>query len=271
MKKIILFYYPSLRSSLIYQPFLRKYHHLISHVVEMPAIPYSRKAKKRNWGLLWKAITGPWQFFLMSAMTIKVYSLLARLFHTDIKALSKKLSIPYHFYEKIDQEMLQWLEKEKPSWIISSTSTLLTKNFLSKASCGVLNVHEAPLPSYKGSACYFWALANGEKSFHVTAMYVSVGLDEGDIITTGPKIPIDPSVSVFKLWKEQLLSYEKVWPQLIPYFEQATKAPCFAQGANNYTATSYPTKECIANIKKNGHKIIEIKDIIWILKKSISF
>lgn len=270
MKNIILFYYPSLRSTLIYENFIKQYSHLISCVVEVPVIPYSRKTKKRNWGLLKKALAGSKGFFLMSVVTINLYSLIAKIFRKDLKNLCLRMKLNYRYSRQIDSELLSWLDSEKPAWIISSTSTILTKEFISKAKCGVLNVHEGPLPKYKGSACYFWMIANQENFANVTAMYVVEKLDEGDIILNGPKIEITPKTSVFSLWRQQLESYKVVWPNLIEYFEKGIKAPAHSQGPNNYTATSYPDKECEAKIRRMGHKIIQFKDIFWVIKKAVS-
>lgn len=269
MNKIILFYYPSLRSSLIYKNFIERNAAIIETVVEMPSIPFSRKRKKKNWALMFKALSAPPSFIVLGIMTVKVYPLLAKIFRTDLKSLCGKKNIPHRFYKMIDNDMLSWLKKQNPAWIISSTSTILTQDFIDCAKCGVLNLHEAPLPKYKGSACYYWMIANNETTAHVTAMYVSVGLDEGDLILNGPEIPIQGNSSVFDLWRDLLLSYKTVWPKLTPNFTNGIEAKRFPQEKNNFKATSYPDRSCVEKIKQSGHKTIQLKDIFWILRQAI--
>ncbi|MCB1304855.1 MAG: hypothetical protein KDK37_11280, partial [Leptospiraceae bacterium] len=153
-----------------------------------------------------------------------------------------------------------------PAWIISSTSTLLTREFIEVPHCGVLNVHEGKLPEYKGSACYFWMIYNGEAAGNVTFQYVSVALDEGDVILEGPPVPIEKDTSVFDLWKGLLLSHGSVWPHFLPYLEQGSPAPAARQRRNDFVAYSYPTRTVVRKIKAGGHRIMRFKDLLWILK-----
>lgn len=51
------------------------------------------------------------------------------------------------------------------------------------ARCGrVLNVHNGPLPRYRGVSPINWALKNGERSHGVTIHEVTPGIDEGPIV-----------------------------------------------------------------------------------------
>ena len=71
---------------------------------------------------------------------------------------------------------------------------------------GIINFHEAPLPSYRGSASYFWFFINREIEANVTCHFVEEELDAGEIIFEGRKIKIGESSSVFDLWIKMILS-----------------------------------------------------------------
>lgn len=63
---------------------------------------------------------------------------------------------------------------------------ILTESVIEIPRCGVINLHFAPLPKYRGVSPIAWALYNGEKSHGVTLHYIDQGIDTGDII--GQKI-----------------------------------------------------------------------------------
>ena len=47
---------------------------------------------------------------------------------------------------------------------------------------GCVNVHGSLLPKYRGAAPIQWAVLNGEKKTGVSIMYLSEGMDSGDVI-----------------------------------------------------------------------------------------
>jgi methionyl-tRNA formyltransferase len=54
------------------------------------------------------------------------------------------------------------------------------------ARCGIVNLHFAPLPEYRGRYSAGHALRNGERMFGVTLHYVDARIDTGPIIATRP-------------------------------------------------------------------------------------
>ena len=131
------------------------------------------------------------------------------------------------------------MKNRNPKWIISSTSTLLTKEFLKIPQYGVINFHEAPLPKYKGSASYFWFMVNNEKFANTTVHYVVEKLDSGPIIYEGPKVKVLQS-TVFLLWFKMLMSHKSSWNYLLPYLINGKKIPSKSQKNSNYKTYSFP-------------------------------
>ena len=155
-KKNILIYYEGMRSYLIYESVLRKENSIIDIVIEMPAIPYNRKNKKRNYSKIIKSATISPGYFFIQFLTIYVYKFLGIIFKNTIKDICLKKNIRYFYFEKIDSKLISFLKEQKPTYIISSSSSLLPEELLNIPILGTINFHEAPLPSYRGSAAYFW-------------------------------------------------------------------------------------------------------------------
>ncbi len=75
------------------------------------------------------------------------------------------------------------LDEEKPDIIIVvAYGKILPKYILDYPRMGCINLHGSVLPKYRGSAPIQWSVINGDKTAGVTTMYMSEGLDSGDIL-----------------------------------------------------------------------------------------
>ena len=267
--KVILLYYPSLRSYMIHSEVLNNYSEMYECVIEMPAIPYSRKSKKRNWLSIFKILKNAPNYFIMTFVTVKVFSFVSRLFHKSIKHICNNNKIEHHYFDQFDEEMINFIRTREPSWIISSSSSLLPRDLIVLAKCGVLNMHEAPLPKYRGSAAYFWFFVNEEELAHVTAHYLVEALDAGDIITTGLDVKVSDADTVFSLWKKMLLSYDSVWEFMIPFLISGTVAPAQEQ-LGSFREYSHPTKEGMSVLKVKGVRFMNLHDLFYVLNVAVS-
>lgn len=61
-------------------------------------------------------------------------------------------------------------------------SHIFTAAEIARAHCGIVNLHFAPLPRYRGRYSAGHALRNGETYFGVTLHYIDEGIDTGPII-----------------------------------------------------------------------------------------
>ena len=265
-KNNILIYYEGMRSYLIYENILNNESNLIDTVIEMPALPYNRKNKKRNYSKIIKsAIISPGYFFIQF-LTIYVYKYLGKIFKNTIKDICLKKNINYFYFEKIDSKFINFVQSQKPTYIISSTSSLLPEELLNIPLLGTINFHEAPLPSYRGSAAYFWFRYNNEKTVWVTIHYVEKDLDSGEIICTGEKINIENNSSIFFIWRTMLISYKYIWEFITPYFYKSEKLRSQKQNNQFAKTYSYPDKELNRNFKKRKIKILNIEDFIFFFR-----
>ena len=63
---------------------------------------------------------------------------------------------------------------------------------------GCVNIHASLLPQYRGSAPYQWAVLDGLKETGVTAQYMALKMDAGDVIDVA-KTPIGPNETAGQL------------------------------------------------------------------------
>lgn len=66
--------------------------------------------------------------------------------------------------------------------IVVAYGKILPKEILKLPKYGCINVHASLLPKYRGAAPIQWSIINGEKTTGVTTMYMSEGLDTGDML-----------------------------------------------------------------------------------------
>jgi len=101
-----------------------------------------------------------------------------------IKKAAEELQLPTFQPLKIGaEESRNVLEELQPDLcIVAAYGQILPPSVLSIARLGNINVHASLLPKYRGAAPIQRALMAGESESGVTTMWMSPGMDEGDII-----------------------------------------------------------------------------------------
>lgn len=86
-------------------------------------------------------------------------------------------------YDKISKEGVDELSALEPDIMVTCAyGQILSKEVLSLAKHGVINVHASLLPKYRGASPIQYAVLNGDEVTGVTIMQTEEGLDSGDII-----------------------------------------------------------------------------------------
>ena len=75
---------------------------------------------------------------------------------------------------------------------------ILPQSVLDIPTRGCINIHANLLPQYRGSAPYQWAVLDGQTETGVTAQYMALKMDAGDVIDAA-KTPIDPDETAGEL------------------------------------------------------------------------
>ena len=66
--------------------------------------------------------------------------------------------------------------------VVVAYGKILPKEIIDLPEYGCINVHASLLPEYRGAAPIQWAVLDGKKKTGVTAMYMDIGLDTGDML-----------------------------------------------------------------------------------------
>ena len=109
-----------------------------------------------------------------------------RLSMSPVKELAIRHDTPVYQPENMkDGTALEILKEIDPELIIVvAYGKLLPEPILSLPKYGCINIHGSILPKYRGSAPIQWTVLNGDKIAGVTSMFLSEGMDTGDIIFT---------------------------------------------------------------------------------------
>lgn len=126
-------------------------------------------------------------------------------------------------------------------------------NHIDNCRFGVINLHPAPLPEYRGCNSYAHAIMNGDKTYRVTMHYIEPGIDTGPIIDYG-KLPINADDTGYSLYnnaqKVAFGVFKKNLPGLINSAKGGTRVEATKQNeskARYYKRDSLKNKEADIN------------------------
>ena len=104
--------------------------------------------------------------------------------YTPVKECAVEHDIDVYQPEKVKEEaFLELMEGMAPDVIVVvAFGQILPPRLLAVPEFGCVNVHASLLPKYRGAAPIQWAVIDGEKESGVTTMYMSEGLDKGDML-----------------------------------------------------------------------------------------
>jgi len=121
----------------------------------------------------------------------------------SVKDVAKKNHIPHRVITNSnDPAYVRHIRALAPDLIISySAPQIIKEELLSIPKYGVINVHGALLPDYRGCLPSFWYLYHDEKKGGATVHYMSAKIDDGDIIEQG-SVDLSDCRSMFRLMKK---------------------------------------------------------------------
>ncbi|MFB6273248.1 MAG: methionyl-tRNA formyltransferase, partial [Salinibacter sp.] len=119
---------------------------------------------------------------------------------------------------------------------------------------GVVNIHGALLPKYRGKLPSFWVLANGEEKTGVTVHYMNEDLDDGPIIVQ-KEVPIRPDDTLHSLVLRSKVQYGA--SALAEAVRQIANGTVETEDNPEEDATyfSFPDGEAIRRFRTRGRKI----------------
>ena len=119
---------------------------------------------------------------------------------------------------------------------------------------GVINIHGALLPKYRGKLPSFWVLANGEQVTGVSVHYMNERLDDGPIIVQR-EVPIDPEDTLHSLVLKSKVQYGG--HALAEAVARIENDAVTLQQNDETEATyhSFPTAEAVQAFRRRGRRI----------------
>tara|TARA_Y100000591_G_scaffold126362_1_gene108248 strand:+ start:143 stop:724 length:582 start_codon:yes stop_codon:yes gene_type:complete len=127
----------------------------------------------------------------------------------------KKKSFNFKDKNKIENQVLSVLKKHEIKMIcLAGFMKILSRNFITKFSGKILNIHPSLLPKYKGLNTHQRVLSNNEKYSGCTVHFVNSKLDSGKIILQ-KKVKITKNETKKSLAKKVLGQEHKLYPRAI--------------------------------------------------------
>ena len=123
-----------------------------------------------------------------------------KLIASEVKAYAQSVGLPVYQPETFrDDAAVETLKALAPDLIIVvAYGKILPQRVLDIPKFGCINMHASVLPELRGAGPVQWSILNHCDETGVTAMYLSSGMDEGDIIEIR-KTPIEPMETTSEL------------------------------------------------------------------------
>lgn len=174
----------------------------------------------------------------------------------SVKQAAKKIGAEYKIVKNInDKFYVRHVKELKPDLIISfSAPQVVKRELLNVPKYGIINVHGALLPAYRGLLPSFWYLYNNEKFGGSTVHKMSASIDDGDIIEQG-SIDISGCKTMFELLKKtKKLGGELMVKAIIKYSEGKVEfKPNRIEDGSYFT---WPTLKQAKIFRKRGKRLV---------------
>lgn len=210
--------------------------------------------------LLW--LYGPLGFFRLAArslfarvMATIMPSQKARRAHS-IAQLCRANGIPYQQVKNPNNaEFLAGVKQRASALIVSVACPYILKGpILQSAPLGCINIHNAPLPKYKGMMPVFWQMYHGERKIGLTIHYMAAKVDEGAAILQD-ELEINPGESLDNLIRRSKRYGAHCMAKVLRQIQNKERSVLdLDQGAGSYF--TFPTREEIRAFRNRGFRAI---------------
>lgn len=174
----------------------------------------------------------------------------------SIASAAKKIGAEYRVVENVNSaDYVEHVRSAAPDLIISySAPQVIKPELLGIPQYGVLNVHGALLPDYRGCLPSFWYLYQDEKLGGATVHYMSAAIDDGDICVQ-KSVDISSCRTMFQVMAKTKLVGGEAMAEAIRQISHGTLKP-----RKNHTEQgsyfTWPTVDQARDFRKQGKKLI---------------
>lgn len=155
---------------------------------------------------------------------------------SPVKETALAAGIPVFQPERFrEEETVAQLRALKPDiCTVVAYGRILPQKVLDVPALGCINIHASLLPKYRGSAPYQWAVLDGLTETGVTAQYMALKMDAGDVIDVA-KTPIGENETAGQLLDRLALLGAELLSKTLTRFENGT----VTASAQNEAEVSY--------------------------------
>jgi methionyl-tRNA formyltransferase len=186
-------------------------------------------------------------------------------FAPTVAAYSRRASVPLLEFEPETpggqpndangSSFIDWVRREKVDLVVSvSASQIFRAAILAAPPLGCINLHNAPLPHYRGMLPNFWQLYHGESRSVLTIHRMVEDLDKGDILVQAPT-PIGPGTTLEQLMRlTKRRSAAVLWETLVAMTRDGvTTRPLPDEEGSYFT---WPTREEARELRRRGRRVL---------------
>lgn len=251
----------------ILKDLINKFGNNIKLIVE----PKTQSKGKTNIQVLYKYIrTSGIYYTIIQTIKLLIFKALSPLvsifgneknkFYSYKKLASKKRIGMFTEEDVNSRKFKKKLKKVGPDLVVSVLfSQILKSDLINIPRKGVINIHPAYLPDYKGISPVFWALTNKEKYSGVTTHYIDEGIDTGNIIYQ-KKIKIDPKDTEDSLYEKAVKAGSPLLIKAIRDIEKNKVESKKIRLKGSYY--SFPTKKTVKQFRRNRRKFFILSDYL---------
>jgi len=211
-----------------------------------------------NWFGFWQCakmgIVQCWKIFEGCLDVISGYRLFGG--KRSVEHAAKKIGAKYQVVTNVNKpEFVEYIRNVNPDLIISySAPQIIKPELLGVPKYGIINVHGALLPNYRGAFPSFWYLYNEENSAGATVHKMSAAIDDGDICLQAP-VDISDCKTMYQIMNKTKELGGELMVQTIQKIADGT-----LETKPNKTSEgsyfSWPTVEQARDFRKKGKRLI---------------
>lgn len=150
-------------------------------------------------------------------------------------------------------DFLERLRRENADVLISvSTPQIYKRPLIELPRFGILNIHGAILPQYRGVMPSFWMMANGEKQAGVSIYFVDEKIDSGELV--GLRVfPIEPHETLDQfVRKSKAIAAELLLEVLAGFEKEKLNREPLDLAAGSYF--SWPDEDAVRRFRSAGRR-----------------
>lgn len=119
---------------------------------------------------------------------------------------------------------------------------------------GCINIHNSPLPKYRGMLPNFWQMYHGEKAVGTTIHRINASLDDGNIIVQS-ETPILPGESLDSLIRRTKRGGAHLMQQAVEALRAGT-AREIENRREEATYFTFPTRADVREFRRRGYRLV---------------